>query len=99
MNSKQILTRILAPLALCLALWAPGVGAEPAIDARPMVNINQASADELAEALQGVGLTRAEAIVADREQHGAFGSAAELARVPGIGPATVERNRAWIQTD
>lgn len=73
--------------------------AEPALHARPVVNINQASAAELAEALEGVGLTRAEAIVADREQHGPYANAEALSRVSGIGPATIERNRSYIQTD
>jgi len=70
---------------------------EPAIQAQPMVNINQASAAELAEALNGVGLKKAEEIVAWREKNGPFKEADELAKVKGIGAATIEKNRSRIQ--
>ena len=60
------------------------------------VALNSASADELAEALNGVGLTKAEAIVAHREAHGPFASVEDLLTVKGIGPATLEKNRALL---
>ena len=60
------------------------------------VDINIASAEMLAEAIQGVGLKRAEAIVRHREEHGAFSSIDELAQVRGISAATVEKNRSRI---
>ncbi|MBZ2188154.1 helix-hairpin-helix domain-containing protein [Alcanivorax sp. JB21] len=97
----NILQRVALLVLLALGLsMAPAASlAEPALQARPVVNINQASAAELAEALEGVGLTRAEAIVADREQHGPYASAEDLRRVSGIGPATIERNKSYIHTD
>lgn len=60
------------------------------------VNINTADAATLALALDGVGSTRAEDIIAYREQHGDFESIEALAQVRGIGPATLERNRERI---
>lgn len=60
------------------------------------ININTADAATLALALDGVGLTRAEDIIAYREQHGDFESVEALAQVRGIGPATLERNRERI---
>ena len=60
------------------------------------VNINGASAAELAAGLNGVGLSKAEAIVRYREQFGDFQSVDELTDVTGIGAATVERNRSVI---
>ena len=60
------------------------------------VNINGASAAELAAGLNGVGLSKAEAIVRYREQFGDFESVDELTDVTGIGAATVERNRSVI---
>lgn len=63
------------------------------------VNINSASADELARQLNGVGSSKAEAIVRYREQFGPFESIDELAEVVGIGPSTVERNRPLIRLD
>lgn len=61
------------------------------------VNINQASAEELADLLQGIGLKKAQAIVSYREQNGNFSSAEGLTSVKGIGLATVEKNRDRIQ--
>lgn len=61
------------------------------------VNINIADAAELAEALNGIGLSRAQAIVRYREQFGPFESVDELSEVSGIGSATLEKNRRIIQ--
>ncbi len=57
------------------------------------VDVNRAKAGVLAEALDGVGSHRAEAIVAYRNEHGDFESAGELLEVKGIGEATLEKNR------
>lgn len=78
-----------ALFALALALAAPVFAEQP-------VDLNRASAAELAAALHGVGMKKAEAIVAYREAHGPFKSADELVKVKGIGLATVERNRSRI---
>jgi competence protein ComEA len=61
------------------------------------IDINSATAAELAAGLNGVGASRAEAIVRYREQFGPFESIEELVEVGGIGPATVERNRALLR--
>lgn len=57
------------------------------------VNINEASAEELAEVLQGVGPAKAEAIVEYREANGDFTDLDELVNVQGIGIRTVDLNR------
>ena len=82
--------RILTTLACAIALFSTTLTAEP-------VNINTASAEEIAQALNGVGESKAEAIVARREAHGPYKSADDLTAVKGIGPKTVEKNRADIQ--
>ncbi len=56
------------------------------------VDINTATADELAAAMTGVGPSKAAEIVAYREKNGPFGSVEELAEVKGIGEKTVESN-------
>ena len=61
-------------------------------------DINTASAEALAEAMHGVGMKRARAIVLYREQNGAFSSVDELAQVRGISAKTVERNRDRLTT-
>jgi competence protein ComEA len=57
------------------------------------VDINAAGAAELATALDGVGQSKAEAIVEYREANGPFKSVDDLALVKGIGAATIEKNR------
>lgn len=57
------------------------------------VNINQADESSLAAALVGVGPAKAKAIVAYRQQNGAFKRVEDLVLVKGIGPATLEKNR------
>lgn len=79
---------ILASL-LAVLLTAPAWAAEG-------VNINTASAAEIAAALNGVGLAKAEEIVRYREEHGAFAHADELVNVKGIGLRTVDKNRDLI---
>ncbi|MDX1471831.1 MAG: helix-hairpin-helix domain-containing protein [Flavobacteriaceae bacterium] len=61
------------------------------------VNINSASAEELAKVLKGIGMKKAEAIIAYREKFGPFKSANELTAVKGIGEKTVEKNRSKIK--
>ena len=55
-----------------------------------VVSLNTATEAEL-EQLPGIGPGLAHAILADRAAHGPFRSAADLARVKGIGAATVRR--------
>ena len=57
------------------------------------VNINTADAATLSAELEGVGLSKAEAIVKYRETNGPFRSAEELVEVKGIGARTLEINR------
>jgi len=61
------------------------------------VSINTASAEELAQVINGVGLKKAQAIVSYREEYGPFKELDQLQEVPGIGSALVERNRARIK--
>ncbi len=56
------------------------------------VNVNTAGAEELAQELNGVGLKKAQAIIAYREEHGPFVDIAQLAAVKGIGERLLERN-------
>lgn len=60
------------------------------------VDINNADAKTLAEALSGVGLVKAEAIVAYRVNNGPFRSVEDLGKVKGIGARTIEANREAI---
>ena len=74
--------------------------AENGSPAIPMVvNINTASADTLALVLDGVGASKAHAIVAYRDEHGTFASANDLTEVKGIGARIVDANAGKIRLD
>ena len=60
------------------------------------VNINTADAETLSSELSGVGQSKAEAIVAYREQHGPYKNIEDLVNVKGIGTATIDKNKSKI---
>lgn len=93
---KSLLFSLLIAFGVTTATMAVAVVKEPAIQATPMVNINTANAVELSEALTGVGISRANAIVQYRQANGPFKSANELSNVKGIGAATIKRNSGRI---
>ncbi len=64
--------------------------------AQKAININTADAKTLDDALLGIGIRKAEAIVAYRKQHGPFKSVDGLDQVKGIGSKTIDNNRARI---
>ncbi|MEL0084014.1 MAG: helix-hairpin-helix domain-containing protein [Gammaproteobacteria bacterium] len=78
--------KILKNIMLIAALLGSGV-----IYAAP-VNINTATAVEIAESLNGIGEARAAAIVTYREKNGPFMSADQLLQVKGVGEKTLEKN-------
>ena len=61
------------------------------------VNVNQASAQALADNLTGVGPAIAQRIIEYRKANGPFKAVDDLAKVKGVGPATIERNRSDIK--
>lgn len=78
----------LAALALAL-LTALGVHAQDLVD------VNDASAEEL-EALPGIGKKTAADIVREREENGPFGSLDDLARVPTLTSASLNKARPHL---
>lgn len=83
--------RTLAMLALAMSF-----GASSLLYASTPVNINQANASDIAKSLDGIGKSRAQAIIEWRGAHGPFKKADDLRHVKGIGKATIERNRSAI---
>ena len=68
----------------------------PSIAMATPVNINTASATEIADALNGIGLSKAQAIVDYRQAYGLFSRADEIVFVRGIGDSTYESNKSDI---
>lgn len=56
------------------------------------VNVNTASAEEIAIALYGIGKNKAQAIVDYRQKHGNFRSVQALKKVRGIGQGILDGN-------
>jgi competence protein ComEA len=67
------------------------------VQAGQPVNINTATAAELAESLDGIGAAKAKSIVEYRTANGGFKSADALTEVKGIGLRTVEKNAEFIK--
>ncbi|MDH4047677.1 MAG: helix-hairpin-helix domain-containing protein [Gammaproteobacteria bacterium] len=80
--------RLFAGTAACLLL--------PVMVFAGPVNVNTADAETISQELQGVGLSRAQAIVEYRKANGPFKSAEDLIAVKGIGERTLEINRENI---
>ena len=89
------------------AILTPVPAADPARHAaralrlvRPLrpgetIDLNTASADEIAR-LPRIGMSLAKRIVQDRTIRGAFRGLEELDRVPGVGPALLDRLSEWV---
>ena len=84
MKIKSLLT-LLATALFSVWAWA-----------QQPVNVNSASAEEIAEALKGVGMSKAAAIVTYRDENGPFKHVDELVNVKGIGIRTIDINREYI---
>ena len=87
MQRKGLFTALLAATLLTPWAWAGPV------------DVNTADAKTLAKELDGIGMSKAQAIVEHRKANGPFKSAEDLARVKGIGKKTVEQNRANLRFD
>jgi competence protein ComEA len=85
MSIKSLITFLAAALfSISAWAWQP-------------VNVNVATAEEIAESLKGVGISKAEAIVSYRNENGKFKHVDELVNVKGIGIRTVDTNREFIR--
>ncbi|MCW3047539.1 MAG: competence protein ComEA [Solirubrobacterales bacterium] len=104
---QDAITRHAVPLVVLLLLALVGaaaalllrrpVRAPAAAGERRLLDLNLASAAEL-ELLPGIGRAMAQRIVAQREEHGPFGSLDDLAAVRGFGAGRIEalRDRATV---
>ncbi|WP_207802602.1 ComEA family DNA-binding protein [Motiliproteus coralliicola] len=77
-------------LALLLALSLPASAA---------LDLNSATAEQLAEQLQGIGMAKAQEIVRYRQDNGPFASVEQLVEVKGIGTVLLEKNRQHLTVE
>jgi len=61
------------------------------------LDINTATADQIAAVMSGVGEKKAQAIIVYRSKNGPFKSVDQLVEVKGLGDTLVDRNRVVIQ--
>jgi competence protein ComEA len=105
-KEKIMSNRLLVVSALCTSLFispafsaklanssASEKGLESSQSIAKKVDLNQASAIQIANAVNGVGKKRAQAIVDYRSEFGAFKSFDELAKVRGISQAFINKER------
>jgi len=91
LTEETTMHKLLSRIALALAVALPAMSF-----AGTPVNINKADAATIAKSLDGIGQSKADAIVAWRDTNGPFKSADDLTQIKGIGKSTLERNRASI---
>ncbi len=99
------------PLLLSLVLLPLGLVSSPAnatevpertasqISQSPLiqrVNINSASAEDIAATVKGIGFKKAQAIIEWRDAYGQFTAIEQLSEVNGIGKKTLERIKPYI---
>ncbi|MFK7739682.1 MAG: ComEA family DNA-binding protein [Planctomycetota bacterium] len=80
---KQLLT-----LLTVVCLFVGGVSSQ----SKTNLDINKATAAEIAATLEGIGPKKAAAIVAYRKKNGALKTTDDLLQVPGLGPVLVAKN-------
>ena len=96
MFKRLLLITLLGISPVFTAVCLQAQEAATAVSPVAAVNINQADAKTLAQALVGIGITKAEAIIAYRESFGSFATVDELLEVRGVGPAILAKNRHRI---
>lgn len=104
---KSSKTRALIMASILVLLSSTAWAAEPLDNSATLVmpethhpvNINEASAPQIAAALKGVGLKTAAAIVAYRRANGPFKTADSLMSVKGVGRQTLLKNTGVISLE
>ncbi len=91
----KVLSAVILAALFGIGGLAHAVDVKPALT--PMsVNINTADVQTLSAALDGVGESRARAIVEYRQAHGPFQSVDDLTQVKGIGARVLQANQGRI---
>ncbi len=91
--SIQSVRKILSPAVMVVILFLSAI--QMACAAK-QVDINHADIQTIAASLDGIGESKAKAIVDYRTQHGPFSKAEDLSAVKGVGVKTVSKNTKYI---
>lgn len=67
------------------------------VQIKEKINLNTAELNVLVQSIKGIGVKRAQAIIAYREQNGNFKSIEDLAKVHGIGKKFVSKNLSQLK--
>ncbi|MEJ2044329.1 MAG: helix-hairpin-helix domain-containing protein [Reinekea sp.] len=97
---NKMFAAVLAAISLTVAMPVSAESTEaPMVTETTIlyVDINNDSAEKMADLLKGIGLKKANAIVAYRKEHGPFSNVEDLIMVSGIGPSTLEKNRSALR--
>ncbi|MDN3610550.1 ComEA family DNA-binding protein [Vibrio ostreicida] len=102
MKKIRLIVMVIVAIISPMSLADQKVGVEKEVDSKYegidiTVNINAASATELADLLTGIGLKKAQAIVHYREKNGPFVNVSDLTLVKGVGQGLVEKNRRRLR--
>ncbi|GAB2518389.1 ComEA family DNA-binding protein [Microbulbifer agarilyticus] len=97
MKLSRVPAAVLIAITLTLSALPSFAAEEAMVKEVKIVSLNTATSEELADALDGVGVARAELIIQYREENGSFSSVEELLEIKGIGVATLEKNKDRIQ--
>ena len=93
---NSLLFAVLASLSVAAQAAPPSEVSTPASVATPSasmkINLNTANAETLRRELAGIGVAKAQAIIAHRDANGAFSSVDEMLEVNGIGKTLLDRN-------
>lgn len=104
MKARQLVTSLLFGF-MALGSFSVQAAVSPALEpvetvaSVATVNINTADADTLQQMLSGIGASKAQAIVAYREEYGDFIAVDELLEVKGIGQSILNNNLDKLSVD
>jgi competence protein ComEA len=94
---RTLIASVLLILSLTFGLTPSSYAYQTDVPDILVVDVNTASAEEMATKLVGVGLVKARAIIEYRDEFGPFVVLDQLTEVNGIGERTIELNRERLR--
>jgi competence protein ComEA len=102
MKNNKTLHLLVTAIYCCMLLSSTSMAANVPVEMEQVqttetkININTATAEELAAKLNGIGLNKAKLIVEYREKYGNFVAIEQLKEVKGIGQTILDKNLAIL---